>query len=138
MMRTRITHCLVPALLFAIFLLPGGVYADTFEFLTYTPPAGWKKEAASDGILYKRPSGIGLIYLYNSYPTTAQAPDEFAKVWRAKVEPKLPGSAPRPEVQRDGDYTVAVGARQVNAQGTFTTITVAAIVGRGRAVGVLT
>ena len=137
-MRTRINHCLVPALVFAIVLMPGRVYADTFEFLAYTPPAGWKKEAASDGTLYKRPTGIGLIYFYSSYPSTAPAADEFAKVWRAKVEPTLPGAPPTPQIQRDGDYAVAAGARQVNAQGTLTTITVAAIVGRGRAVGVLT
>lgn len=124
--------------LIVIALLPLSTFADTFEFLTYTPPPGWRKESANDETIYKRPNSIGLIYFYNSYPTTSPASDEFAKIWRAKVEPTVPGSAPQPLTQREGDYMVALGGKEVNAQGTMTTIGVAAIVGKGRAIGVLT
>ena len=119
--------------------LGADAHADTFEFLSYTPPpSGWTKQAATDGNVYRRANGIGLIYFYASYPATGSAADEFPKIWRARVESILPGQAPKPQVQRDGDYAVAVGARQVDAQGTITTISLVTVVGRGRAVGVLT
>ena len=125
-------------LLAVVTLLAGEAYADTFEFLTYTPPRGWVKQTLPDGIAYRRPSGIGLITFYPSYPATGSASDEFAKMWRAQVEPALPGPAPQPQLQREGDYTVAVGKRQIDVQGTITTVSLAAIVGRGRTIGVLT
>ena len=125
-------------ILAVVTLLTSEAHADTFEFLTYTPPRGWVKQTLPDGIVYQRPSGIGLITFYPSYPVTGSAADEFAKMWRAHVEPAVPGAAPQPQLQRDGDYTVAVGQRQIDAQGTVTTLTLGAIVGRGRTIGVLT
>lgn len=119
--------------------LAGTSFTDTFEFLTYTPPpSSWTKEAAKDGIMYRRANGIGLIYFYASYAATSSASDEFAAMWRARLGPTLPGPAPEPQLQRDGDYAVAVGAQRVDAQGTITTITLVTIVGHGRAIGVLT
>jgi hypothetical protein len=55
-------------LLIAVILLDGKAYADTFEFLTYTPPRGWTKQALRDGTAYRRTSGIGLITFYPSQP----------------------------------------------------------------------
>jgi hypothetical protein len=118
--------------------LAGEAYADTFEFLTYTPPSGWTKQATKDGIAYRRANGIGLIAFYASYPTTGSPSDEFARMWRVRVEPTLPGATPQPQLERDGDYTAAIGIQRVNAQGTITTIALVAIVGKGRAIGVLT
>ena len=112
--------------------------ADTFEFLTYTPPRGWTNQASQDRRVYQRASGIGLITFFASYPASSSASDEFARMWRARVEPTLSGEAPQPQMERDRDYTVAVGSRQVDAQGTLTTIALAAMVGRGRAISVLT
>jgi hypothetical protein len=125
--------------LLAIVTLPAGeAHADTFEFLTYTPPRGWINQASQDGNVYRRTSGIGLITFYASYPSTGSASDEFVRMWRARIEPILPGAAPKPQLQPDGDYVAAVGAQRVDAQGTITTISLVAIVGRGRAIGVLT
>jgi hypothetical protein len=125
--------------LLAVVALPGGeASADTFEFLTYNPPTGWVKQTLPDGIAYQRKSGIGLITFYQSYPATGSASDEFAKMWRAQVEPAVPGPAPQPQLQPEGDYTVAVGNRQINAQGTITMVALATIVGRGRTIGLLT
>src|SRR5262245_60707405 len=121
-------------LLAGMALFAGEVYADTFEFLTYTPPRGWVNQASQDGRLFRRASGIGLITIYASYPATGSASDEFVRMWRARVEPILPGPTPKPQLQPDGDYVAAVGAQQVNAQGTVTTISLVAIVGRGRAI----
>ncbi|HVG39160.1 MAG TPA: hypothetical protein VM870_07730, partial [Pyrinomonadaceae bacterium] len=81
---------------------------------------------------------VGLITFYASYPATGSASDEFAKMWRARVEPTLPGTTPRPQIGREGDYATAVGGGRVDTQGEVTTIALATIVGRGRAIGVLT
>ena len=125
-------------LLIAVILLDGKAYADTFEFLTYTPPPGWTKHALRDGTAYRRPSGIGLITFYPSQPATGSAGDEFVRMWRAQVEPAVPGPAPQPQIHGDGDYTLAIGARQINVQGANTSVVLTVIVGRGRAIGVLT
>jgi hypothetical protein len=125
-------------LLAVVTLLAGEAYADTFEFLTYTPPRGWVKQTLQDGIAYQRTSGIGLITFYPSHPATGSASEEFALMWRARVEPVLRGPVPQPQLQREGDYKVAVGTRQIDAQGAVTTVALAAIVGRGRTIGVLT
>jgi hypothetical protein len=125
-------------LLAIVTILASEAYADTFEFLTYTPPRGWVNQALQDGIAYRRASGIGLIAFYASYPATGSASDEFVRMWRARVEPIVPGPAPKPQLQPDGDYAAAVGAQRVDAQGAITTISLSAIVRRGRAIGVLT
>jgi hypothetical protein len=90
-----------------------------------------------DGIAYRRVNGIGLITITASEPATGSAADEFARMWRARVGPAVSGPAPQPQIGREGDYAVALGARQAEAQGTATVIALAAIVGRGRAIGVL-
>ncbi len=124
-------------LLATVTLAAGEAHADTFEFLTYTPPRGWVNQASQEGRVYRRASGIGLITFYASYPSTGSASDEFVRMWRARIEPILPGAAPKPQLQPDGDYVAAVGAQRVDAQGTITTISIVAIVGRGRAIGIL-
>ena len=88
-------------LLAAVIPLAGEAYADTFEFLTYTAPRGWVNQALQDGIAYRRASGIGLITLYASHPTTGSASDEFVRMWRARIEPILPGPAPKTSAPRD-------------------------------------
>ena len=95
-------------------------------------------EQKPDGVSYTRTTGVGLIYFYPSHAATGTAQDEFAKMWRAHVGPTLPGPAPQPQVQRDGEFTVAVGAKQVDAKGTLMSVSFVALVGKGRAIGVLT
>jgi hypothetical protein len=127
----------IVCLLLIVTFLSSNTYADTFEFLTYKPPTGWMKQGAQEGTMYRRSVGVGLVYFYPSYASTGSSADEFSKMWRARVEPTLPGAAPRPKIQRDGDYSVAVGLKQVDTKA-VTTIALVAIVGRGRAIGVLT
>jgi hypothetical protein len=124
-------------MLFLVLFLVGEARAETFEFLTYTPPNGWTHQTLQDGLAYRRPSGIGLITLYPSYAASGSAADEFLRMWRQRVEPAVPGPAPQPQLQRGGDYSLAVGQRQAVAQGSATTIMFVAIVGRGRALGLL-
>jgi hypothetical protein len=72
-----------------------------------------------DGITYRRPNRHrSHIPLQQHGPLTGTTADEFAKIWHAHVEPSLPGPAPKPEVRPDGDYSVALGVKQVNGQGT--------------------
>ena len=118
--------------------LSGETFAETFEFLSFKVPPGWTIKPVDDGVAYVRPNGIGLIYFYPSYESTGSATDEFAKMWKTRVEPALPGAMPPPQTQRDGEYTVAAAGKQVSAQGTLTTVSFVAIVGKGRAIGVLT
>jgi hypothetical protein len=134
---TNSVRRLMVSLLAGMILFAGEAYADTFEFLTYTPPSGWVNQALPDGIAYRRPNGIGLIAFYPSYPATGSASDEFVRIWHARVEPTVPAAVPQTQVHRDGDYSLAVGGGKVNAQGTMTTISLIAIVGRGRVIGVL-
>jgi hypothetical protein len=127
----------VIGLLAFVTLLAGESHANTFEFLTYAPPSGWVNQALQDGIAYRRPTGVGLINFYASHPAAGSESDEFARVWRARVEPHLPGAVPQPEFQRDGGYVAAVGNRVMKAQEGLTTVTLAVFLGRGRALGVL-
>ena len=111
------------------------MYADTFEFLTYTPPPnGWTKLMSADGPVYRRASGVGLISFYASYPTTGRAADEFAKTWQARIGSALSLQAPQPKIESDGDHKIAIGAQNVDAQGTMTVVSLVTIVGRGRAI----
>ena len=112
-------------------------HADTFEFISFTPPgAGWTKQMSADGPVYRRTSGIGLISFYASYPTTAGATEEFAKTWRVRLEIPLSLKAPQPKIESVGEHTIAVGALNVDAQGTMTAVSLVTIVGRGRAISI--
>ena len=120
-------------------LFAGETYADTFEFLTYTPPAsGWTKLMSADGPVYRRANGIGLISFYASYPTTGTAADEFAKTWKTRIETPLSVKAPQPKIENEGDYQIAIGAQNVDAQGTLTAISLVTFVVRGRAMSIST
>lgn len=125
------------ALLAVVTLMTGEAYAETFEFLTYSPPRGWVSQPLQDGIAYRRAEGIGLIALYASYPANGSPSDEFVKMWRARVEPTIQGTAPKPELQRDGDYTAAIASTRVNAKDTVMSVSLVVFVGRGRTLGVL-
>jgi hypothetical protein len=129
---------LMLGLLATVIPFGGEAHADTFEFLTYTPPRGWINQPLKDGRAYRRTSALGLITFYASYPTTGSVSDEFVHMWRERVEPALPGPVPQPQVSRDGDYSIAVGKREAEAQGANATAALLAIVGRGRAIGVFT
>jgi hypothetical protein len=129
--------CRTMLVLAVVTLVSARTYAETFEFLTFAPPRGWTNQVTKDGSVYRRPSGIGLIYFYSSYAATRPPADEFAMMWRTRVETTVPGPAPQPQIQQDGDCTVAVGGKRIDAQGTITTISLVTIVGRGRALGIL-
>jgi hypothetical protein len=119
-------------------VLPMQTHADTFEFLTFKPPTGWTKQTATDGVVYRRPNGIGLISVYTSQPASGTAEQEFAKMWGEKIEPAMSIKAPAPVVETDSDYRVAVGGQTVDVQGTATGISLMTFVRKGRVIGLST
>ena len=125
-------------LLVVLSVINSRALADTFEFITFTPPPGWTSKTVNNGTTYQRSTGVGLIYFYNSYPTTGSPNEEFTKIWNERVAGTAPGPPPQPQLEKDGDHTAAVGMKVVNADGTMTTISLTAVVGRGRALGILT
>jgi len=135
-MMNKIFSSLV-GLLTVVAPFAGEAYADSFEFLSYTPPSGWTKQVSADKTTYQRKNGIGAIVFYASYPTNGTAADEFARMWRERLEPVLAVKSPQPEIQREGDLTAAVGMQAVNARGTMTTAVMTVLVGHGQAIGVV-
>jgi len=107
--------------------------AETFEVLTYAPPPGWAARAVQEGRSYARPDGSGVIVLYASQPEARAPAEAFAAMWRAQVEPAVPGPMPQPQVNRDGEFTVAVGARQRESA----SVSLVTFTGRGRTLGVV-
>jgi len=124
--------------IFLITLLTVGAHADTFEFLNFTPPTGWTKQATTDGVVYKRAAGIGAISFHTSYPTNGSAAAEFEKTWQARLGSIVPGGAPVPKLDREGEYAVAIGGKLVSAKDATISFSVVTFVGRGRALGVVT
>lgn len=127
---------LIFSLLFAAVFI-GEVRAESFETLTFTPPAGWTKQVSPEKTVYQRANGIGAIVFYASYPASGSAADEFAKMWREKLEPTLGVKSPQPQIQQEGKWAAAIGAQTVNAQGTMTNAILTAFVGQGKAICVL-
>ncbi len=124
-------------LLAILTIFAGEVYAETFEFLTYTPPSSWTNQVSQDKSVYQHKNGIGAITIYASNPTTRTASEEFAQMWRLRIEPTLPGKPPQPQIQREGDYSVAIGTQQVNAKDAMMTVVLASFVGKGKSICVL-
>src|SRR5438552_14856752 len=114
---------------FLITLFSIAAHADTFEFINFTPPVGWTKQDSKDGVVYKRATGIGAVSFYNSYPTTGAAADEFEKTWQTRLGSIVPGGAPRPKLDRDGDYAVAIGGHQINEQAAVLSFSMITFVG---------
>ena len=134
-MNIRIFLRSILGITFFVILFGTMAHADTFEFLTFTPPPGWAKQVTNDGVVYKRATGIGAISLYASYPTTGTAAGEFEKMWQARLGAVVPGGAPRPKIQREGDYAVAIGGQQVSATDAVVSFSLVTFFGRGRAIG---
>lgn len=121
--------------------MAAAAYPETFEFIDFSPPSGWAKQQLADGIAYKRSNGIGAIAIYASTPSSGSAETEFAKLWQSRVVSVIRGmsaaAAPKPKLERDGDFSAAIGAQQVDMQGTITSISLVAFAGRGRVIGIL-
>lgn len=106
------------------------VRAESFEVFGYTPPAGWQLQSLQDGRAYVRSGGTGVITFSAS---SFDNPDvAFAVTWRELVEPVVPGPAPTPQTQREGDFTVASGHRQAQSTDNTAAVALITVTGRGR------
>lgn len=123
-------------LLIVATLFTGELYADTFEFLTFTPPVGWAKQVTNEGFVYKRATGVGAIKIYPSYPAAGAATDEFAKLWQTRLGSVVP-RAPVPKIERQGDYAVAIGGQKVTADDAVVSFSLVVFIGKGRAIGLV-
>lgn len=112
--------------------------AETFEYLTYTPPPGWTAGQAQDGrtYLYQGATAAVVVILFNSRPTQLPPAKVFAEEWRARLA-AISVPAPALQLGEDGDVTVAAGSAQATKQGKPVTAVLATLVGRGRALSIV-
>lgn len=136
-MSTSLVMSSVAALVAGLGLLPGGAHAERFEFVAFTPPPGWTAQQLSEGRAYVRSGGIGAVTFYASRSDASPARQAFAAMWRERVDAIVPGPTPEPQLHRDGDFTLAVGARQVRAQDATIAVALVAVSGRGRSLGIV-
>jgi hypothetical protein len=75
---------------------------ETFGFVTYTPPRGWKKQMAESGVQFtKEDTAKGtycLVTLYKAVPATADSKDNFDLAWTSIVKEMVTVSV-LPEMQ---------------------------------------
>jgi hypothetical protein len=95
-------------------LLSAEAAAETFEFLSYTPPAGWAAGQTREGktYTYQDASAAGVVILFHSRPTQLAPAAVFAEEWRARLASVVQAQAPPPQLAREADVTVAVGTAQ--------------------------
>ena len=75
---------------------------ETFDLTTYTPPKGWKKEAAVSAVQFKKEDAAKgtycLITLYKAVPGTAKSKENFDLAWTSVVKEMVTVST-APEMQ---------------------------------------
>jgi len=120
-----------------VLMQSAGVRADSFEVVKYAPPRGWPAQNLQDGRAYMRPDGNGIITFYASRSDSNLAPQAFAVTWRTLVEPIVPGPAPEPQIRREGDFTVAIGARHARSNNKAVAVSLVTVTGQGRTLGIL-
>ena len=74
-----------------VLLQSAEAHADTFEFVSYTPPSRWAVQSVQEGKAYVRAGRTGIITFYASRPDTSSVAEAFAAMWRMNVEPAVPG-----------------------------------------------
>jgi len=123
--------------LVAVALAAGG--AERFESILYVPPpAGWSVLDLGEERRFVRQeeTGNGLILLTRR-PATGSPVEAFAALWQEHAARLVPGPAPEPSSRREAEFTVLSGARKIVSAGAPVTASVLAVVGHGRAVGVV-
>jgi hypothetical protein len=70
---------------------------ETFDLVTYTAPKGWKKQPGESAVQFIKEDSIkniyGLLTLYKSIPSTANAKDNFDMAWASLVKEMVTVSA---------------------------------------------
>jgi hypothetical protein len=130
---------LAPCVLAGMLLWGRAAAADSFEHITYTPPAGYRFSEAGGARLHLRDDGgeVGMVALYGGRPFSGAPDAAFAEEWKARVLPGFTGGTPQPQTTAVGDVTAALGVQQGTIQGKNVTVMLVVLVGRGRALSVV-
>ena len=127
----------LPFLTAGVLLQSAAAGAESFEVVNYAPPRGWPVQSLDDGRAYVRPDGNGRISLHVGRLDASIAHLAFTVKWRELVETVVPVFAPQPNVQREGDFSVAGGTQRATLNGKAVAVSLVTITGRGRTVGIV-
>ena len=120
--------------------IAAGAGTERFESITYgPPPPSWSVlDLGEEGRRYVRQeeTGNGVI-LVTGQASTGTPAEAFTSLWRDHAARLVPGPAPEPSARREGDLTVLSGARTIVSEGAPVSASVIAVVGAGRALGVV-
>ena len=96
---------------------------ETFGFITYTPPKGWKKEVAESAVQFKKEDAAKgtycLITLYKAVPGTANSKENFDWAWNTLVKVMLSVStAPEMEpADKENEWEIQSGYAPFESDG---------------------
>ena len=127
----------LPFLTAGVLLQSAGAHAESFEVVNYAAPRGWPVQRLDDGRAYVRPDGNGRISLHIGRMDASIAHLAFTVKWRELVETVVPVFAPQPQVQREGDFSIAGGTQRTTFNGQAVAVTLVTITGGGRTVGIV-
>ena len=131
------------ALIVLVLALAQTAFADSFEFLAYTPPAKpWVKQAQPNGavaFLYVGTNNAGgMVLLIPSVTPIGTPTEEFQTYWRANVDPIMKAQMPTPQSRPARDMTMVWGSSPIDVGGQRGDVQVVMFVGRNSVLGTVT
>ena len=133
------------ALVVAIFMvLARAASGETIDMATFTPPAGWTREAKPGGVAYSmldaKANAYGMVAVFNSVPSTGDPQRDFTAAWKALVGDPSNVAAPAQQMQQKTPqgFPMVLGGAQTVDQGVTMVTVVTVVVAHGRAVTILT
>lgn len=129
----RIPTACAALLTAGILLQSASARADSCDFIKYDPPPGWTVHTVDGGKAYRRPDKNGVIIL-NVRWFNGPAEAAFSEAWREIIQMDIPGASQRarPQITRQGNYEIAIGAQPVEANGRRGAAVLTAVVGKER------
>src|SRR5688572_16001825 len=124
--------------------LAGPASGETIDLATFTPPAGWTREARPEGVVYSMldrvANAYGMVAVFSSVPSTGDAERDFALAWKALVGDPSGVAAPAQKMQQKTTqgFPMVLGGAQTVDQGASMLTFVTVVVAHGRTITVLT
>lgn len=127
--------------LWLISCLPGFAQRETFDLLSFVPPAGWERSQNKDAISFLKynsdRSGYCLIAVYDHREASNDVSKEFEIEWKSLIEDSkhipLP---PKPTVEQGKDWSVITGSNTSSTQPPYVANLIS-MVGQGKIVSVV-
>jgi len=131
--------CLLVLWLFTC--LPGLAQRETFDILSFVPPAGWERSQNRDAISFLKynsdRSGYCLIAVYDHREATNDVSKEFETEWKSLIEDSkhipLP---PKPTIEQGKDWSVITGSNTSSTRPPYIANLIS-MVGQGKIVSVV-